>query len=77
MMAYAEVKVPQVADARIIEQFKDAVRLEPAIISCYITAGQFDFLLKVIAPYGCLFRSRLERAAPFFRRTGYAFQTRA
>jgi Lrp/AsnC family leucine-responsive transcriptional regulator len=25
------------------------VRKEPAIIACYITAGQFDFLLKVVA----------------------------
>jgi Lrp/AsnC family transcriptional regulator, leucine-responsive regulatory protein len=49
MMAFVEVKVPQVADTLIIEQFKEAVRREPAIIGCYITAGQFDFLLKVVA----------------------------
>jgi Lrp/AsnC family transcriptional regulator, leucine-responsive regulatory protein len=49
MMAFVEVKVPQVANALIIEQFKDAVRREPAIIGCYVMAGQFDFLLKVVA----------------------------
>jgi Lrp/AsnC family transcriptional regulator, leucine-responsive regulatory protein len=49
MMAFVEVKVPQVSDAVIIEQFKDAVRREPAIIGCYIMAGQFDFLLKIVA----------------------------
>jgi Lrp/AsnC family transcriptional regulator, leucine-responsive regulatory protein len=48
-MAFVEVKVPQVANALIIEQFKDAVRREPAIIGCYVMAGQFDFLLKVVA----------------------------
>jgi Lrp/AsnC family leucine-responsive transcriptional regulator len=49
MLAFVEVKVPQVANALIIEQFKDAVRREPAIIGCYVMAGQFDFLLKVVA----------------------------
>jgi Lrp/AsnC family leucine-responsive transcriptional regulator len=49
MIAFVEVKVPQVANALIIEQFKDAVRREPAIIGCYVMAGQFDFLLKVVA----------------------------
>jgi Lrp/AsnC family leucine-responsive transcriptional regulator len=49
MMAFVEVKVPQVANALIIEQFKEAVRREPAIIGCFIMAGQFDFLLKVVA----------------------------
>jgi Lrp/AsnC family leucine-responsive transcriptional regulator len=49
MMAFVEVKVPQVANALIIEQFKEAVRREPAIIGCYVMAGQFDFLLKVVA----------------------------
>jgi Lrp/AsnC family transcriptional regulator, leucine-responsive regulatory protein len=49
MMAFVEVKVPQVANALIIEQFKEAVRREPAIIGCYVMAGQFDFLMKVVA----------------------------
>lgn len=47
--AYVEVKVPQVADAEIVELFKAAVRTEPSIIGCYLTAGQFDFLLVVVA----------------------------
>lgn len=49
MLAFVEVKVPQVANALIIEQFKEAVCREPAIIGCYVMAGQFDFLLKVVA----------------------------
>jgi Lrp/AsnC family leucine-responsive transcriptional regulator len=49
MMAFVEVKVPQVADTSIVNLFKDAVRKEPSIIGCYITAGQFDFLLTVVA----------------------------
>jgi Lrp/AsnC family transcriptional regulator, leucine-responsive regulatory protein len=48
LMAYVEVKVPQIANASIIEDFNAAVQREPAIIGCYITAGQFDFLLKVV-----------------------------
>lgn len=49
IMAFVEVKVPQVADASIVDLFKEAVRNEPSIIGCYITAGQFDFLLAVVA----------------------------
>ena len=49
IMAFVEVKVPQVADTSIVELFKDAVRREPSIIGCYITAGKFDFLLTVVA----------------------------
>jgi len=47
--AYVEVKVPQVAGQAISDRFKEAVRREPSIIGCYVTAGQFDFLLKVVA----------------------------
>lgn len=36
-------------EALIIEQFKDGVCREPAIIGGYVTAGQFYFLLKVVA----------------------------
>lgn len=58
ILAYVEVKVPQTpsgaatgsSGSSIIEQFKEAVLNEPAIVSCVITAGQFDFLLKVLAP---------------------------
>lgn len=49
IMAFVEVKVPQVSDASIVDLFKEAVRREPSIIGCYITAGQFDFLLTVVA----------------------------
>jgi Lrp/AsnC family transcriptional regulator, leucine-responsive regulatory protein len=49
IMAYVEVKVPQVANISIIEEFKAAVMREPSITGCYITAGQFDFLLRVVA----------------------------
>ncbi|MDB5685261.1 MAG: Lrp/AsnC family transcriptional regulator [Sphingomonas bacterium] len=47
--AFVEVKVPQVAGEPIVESFKEAVRREPAITACYLMAGQFDFLLKVVA----------------------------
>ena len=40
-----EVKVPQVADVAIVDRFKAAVLREPAIVSCFVVAGQFDFLL--------------------------------
>lgn len=49
IMAFVEVKVPQIAEASIVDLFKDAVRREPSIIGCYLTAGQFDFLLTVVA----------------------------
>lgn len=49
IMAFVEVKVPQIAEASIVDLFKDAVRCEPSIIGCYLTAGQFDFLLTVVA----------------------------
>ncbi len=48
IVAYVEVKVPQVADSEIVEEFRAAVRTEPAIVECHITSGQFDFLLKVV-----------------------------
>ncbi|MDP3549197.1 MAG: Lrp/AsnC family transcriptional regulator [Novosphingobium sp.] len=49
IMAFVEVKVPQINEASIVDLFKDAVRREPSIIGCYLTAGQFDFLLTVVA----------------------------
>lgn len=49
IMAFVEVKVPQIADTPIVDLFKTAVRKEPSIIECYITAGQFDFILTVVA----------------------------
>jgi Lrp/AsnC family leucine-responsive transcriptional regulator len=47
--AYVEVKVPQVNGEAIVERFKEAVRRQPAITACYIMAGQYDFLLKIVA----------------------------
>ena len=49
IVVFAEVKVPQVADAAIVERFKAAVLREPAIVGCFVIAGQFDFLLKIVA----------------------------
>lgn len=50
IVAYVEVRVPQVANVAIVDSFRKAVMREPAIVGCYITSGQFDFLLKVIVP---------------------------
>ncbi len=44
------MKVPQAADPALGEKFQAAVLAEPAIVACYITTGQFDYLLKVIVP---------------------------
>lgn len=49
IMAFVEVKVPQIAGSSIVDLFKDAVKREPSIIGCYLTAGQYDFLLSVVA----------------------------
>ena len=49
LTAYVEVKVPQVIGDPVVARFNEAVRREPAIIACYVTAGQFDYLLKVVA----------------------------
>jgi Lrp/AsnC family leucine-responsive transcriptional regulator len=49
IIAIVEVKVPQVANQEIVKEFQEAVRREAAIVECYITSGQFDFLLKVVA----------------------------
>ena len=43
------MKVPQVAHVAIVDRFKAAVLREPAIVSCFVVAGQFNFLLKVVA----------------------------
>jgi len=49
LIAYVEVKVPQIIGDPVVERFNEAVRKEPAIIACYVTAGQFDYMLKVVA----------------------------
>nr|NIR61954.1 Lrp/AsnC family transcriptional regulator [Gammaproteobacteria bacterium] len=48
ILAFAEVKVPRRDDDAHVERFKAAVHREPMVIGCYILAGQFDFLLKVV-----------------------------
>lgn len=48
IMAFVEVKVPQVSGKSIIDEFREAVRAEPAITACYMTAGQYDFILRVL-----------------------------
>lgn len=49
LVAFVEVKVPQVPGKDIVKDFTDAVLSEPSIISCFMTAGQYDFLLKVVS----------------------------
>ena len=49
LVAYAEVKVPRQNDDAHVERFKAAVLAEPLVIGCYVLAGPFDFLLKVVA----------------------------
>lgn len=49
LMAFVEAKVPQIAGRQIEEDFKQAVMQQPSIVACYITAGQYDFLLRVVA----------------------------
>lgn len=48
LTAYVEVKVPQIAGDDIVARFKAAVMGEPSILGCFVTAGQFDFLLRVV-----------------------------
>jgi Lrp/AsnC family leucine-responsive transcriptional regulator len=49
IIAHVEVKVPQVANASMNERFREAVQKEPSVVSCYMTTGKFDFLLRVVA----------------------------
>lgn len=49
ILVHVEVKVPQVANTSIVDRFREAVQKEPAVIGCYMTSGDFDFLLKVVA----------------------------
>jgi len=48
LTAYVEVKVPQIPGEEIVARFKQAVLREPSITGCFVTAGQFDFLLRVV-----------------------------
>lgn len=47
--AFVEVKVPQVPGDPVVKKFNEAILRERAILGCYVTAGQFDYLLKVVA----------------------------
>lgn len=49
ILAYAEVKVPRREEDDHVQRFKEAVQQEPMVIGCHILAGQYDFLLKVVA----------------------------
>jgi Lrp/AsnC family transcriptional regulator, leucine-responsive regulatory protein len=50
ILAEVEIKVLQIASRSVDEEFRRAIAREPAIIGCYVIAGQYDFLLKVVAP---------------------------
>ncbi len=49
LMAFVEVSVPQIIGEPVVQRFNEAIQAQPAIIACYVTAGQFDYLLKVVA----------------------------
>jgi Lrp/AsnC family leucine-responsive transcriptional regulator len=49
ILAHVEVKVPQISSTTVVERFSEAVKKEPAVVSCFMTTGDFDFLLKVVA----------------------------
>ena len=49
ILAEVEIKIAQIAGRTADEEFRRAAAAEPAIIGCYVIAGQFDFLLKVVA----------------------------
>lgn len=50
ILAHVEVKVPQLSDRAVDIEFREAVVREPSIVGCFVIAGQFDFLLKVVSP---------------------------
>jgi Lrp/AsnC family leucine-responsive transcriptional regulator len=50
ILAQVEIKVTQIASRCVDEEFRVAVAREAPIISCYVIAGQFDFVLRVVAP---------------------------
>ena len=49
IVAFVEMKGPQVAHDATVDRFKAAVLREPAFNSHFVVAGQFDFLLKIVA----------------------------
>lgn len=49
ILAWAEVKLPRRDDQAHVDNFMAAVQREPMVIGCWIMAGQYDLLLKVVA----------------------------
>jgi Lrp/AsnC family transcriptional regulator, leucine-responsive regulatory protein len=49
ILAYVEIKVPQVPNVAINDRFEEAIQKEPAVIGCFKTTGNFAYLLKVVA----------------------------
>jgi len=50
ILALVEIKVLQIASRSVDEEFRRAIAGQPAVVGCYVIAGQYDFLLKVVAP---------------------------
>jgi Lrp/AsnC family transcriptional regulator, leucine-responsive regulatory protein len=50
ILAQVEIKVTQIASRSVDEEFRLAVAREAPIIGCYVVAGPFDFVLRVVAP---------------------------
>lgn len=47
VVAFVEVQLERM-DPAVMERFQDAVRRQGAILECYMIAGTFDYLLKVL-----------------------------
>jgi len=48
LVAYVQVNLKEQTE-KVSAAFKEAVLKEPEVVSCYVTSGGYDFLLKVIA----------------------------
>jgi Lrp/AsnC family leucine-responsive transcriptional regulator len=49
ILAEVHIKVAHIQGRSTDEEFRRAAAAEPAIVGCYVIAGEFDFLLKVVA----------------------------
>jgi Lrp/AsnC family leucine-responsive transcriptional regulator len=49
ILAEVHIKIAQIPGRSTDEEFRRAAAAEPAVIGCYVIAGEFDFLLKVVA----------------------------
>jgi Lrp/AsnC family leucine-responsive transcriptional regulator len=49
ILAWAEVKLPRRDDETHVEGFMAAIRREPMVVGCWVMAGQYDILIKVVA----------------------------